>query len=260
MDIVLIGAGRLATQLGLTLRGAGHRITAVFSRTLASATMLTERVGGKPTDSLAELPMVADVFIVAVKDSVVAQLLPQLAKGREDCPVFHTAGSLPLSVFCGTGFTHYGVLYPMQTFSKERKVDFARVPFFIEGNDELSHSLARTLATSVSGDVRELSSEARRHLHLAAVFACNFVNHCYELSADVLQECHLPFDVMLPLIEETAEKVRTMHPHDAQTGPAVRYDEQVIQAQSMLLADRPQLRAVYDLLSKSIHQSHQPQK
>jgi predicted short-subunit dehydrogenase-like oxidoreductase (DUF2520 family) len=141
----------------------------------------------------------------------------------------------------------------MQTFSKERRVDFSRIPVFIEGSDAATLDLLRTLAASVSRQVTELSSEARRHLHLAAVFASNFTNHCYALAAEVLSRHGLPFSVMLPLIDETAAKVHDMLPADAQTGPAVRYDTQVIEAQSQLLAALPQAREVYDVMSRSIH-------
>ena len=98
-----------------------------------------------------------------------------------------------------------------------------------------------------------MSTADRKYLHLSAVWACNFVNHCYDIAAGILSAHHLPFDVMLPLIDETARKVHALSPHDAQTGPAVRYDENVIAAQSALLADDSELRQLYELLSKSIH-------
>ena len=258
MDVVFVGTGRLATNLAFALHSAGHHIVGLYSRTAASAQMLAERLpgfSGVTTDSLSELPT-ADVCIIAVKDAVISTLLPALREGRESCCFYHTAGSVPLSVFEGTGLQHYGVLYPMQTFSKERLVDFSHVPFYIEAVDEETLDRARKLALTVSDHVSELSSSARRHLHLAAVFACNFVNHCYELSAEVLEGCGLPFSAMHSLIEETARKAMTLHPHEAQTGPAVRYDEQVIEAQSLLLADQPHLREVYDLMSQSIHRTH----
>ena len=251
MDIVFLGAGRLATNLARALHDQGHRIKAVYSRTQASAEALSAVVGGFPTDSIDALPMEADAFILAVKDAVLGDLIAQLDKGREQQAFFHTAGSVPLSVF--GSHSPCGVIYPMQTFSKERQVDFSRVPIFIEGSDEESLALAERIARMVSNDVRTLSSEDRRHLHLAAVFACNFANHCYALSARILEKHGLPFSVMLPLIEETAEKVRTMHPREAQTGPAVRYDENVIAAQMRLLADEPMMRDVYELMSRSIH-------
>ena len=251
MEIVFVGAGRLATNLARALHDQGHRIKAVYSRTQASAEALSAVVGGFPTDSIDALPMEADAFILAVKDAVLDDLIAQLDKGREQQAFFHTAGSVPLSVF--GSHSPCGVIYPMQTFSKERQVDFSRVPIFIEGSDEESLALAERIARTVSNDVRTLSSEDRRHLHLAAVFACNFANHCYALSARILEKHGLPFSVMLPLIEETAEKVRTMHPREAQTGPAVRYDENVIEAQMRLLADEPMMRDVYELMSRSIH-------
>lgn len=251
MDIVFVGAGRLATQFAKALQAKGHTIAAVFSRTMESATALSSAVGGFPTDRIASLPLDADAYILAVKDSVLPALIAQLKEGREDRPMFHTAGSVPMSVL--HELSHYGVIYPMQTFSKEREVDFTHLPFFVEGNDDLSLQAATALASSVSDNVRELNSDDRRFLHLAAVFACNFPNHCYALAADILEHHGVSFDVLLPLIDETARKVHSLHPRQAQTGPAVRYDENVINAQLQLLADEPLKQQVYDLMSKSIH-------
>lgn len=255
MKLVFIGAGRLATQMAQAVCQAGNEVTAVYSRTMASAEALVSIVGGVATDSIEALPLHADAFIIAVKDAVISRLLQELILNRSQEAFFHTAGSIPMSVFSTAGASRYGVIYPMQTFSKERKVDFSHIPIFIEANNAETLTLANAIATSLSNKVTLLSSDDRRHLHLAAVFACNFVNHCYALSAQILEAHGLPFDTMIPLIEETAEKVKTMHPLDAQTGPAVRFDEQVIAAQSSLLAEWPMVREVYDLLSKSIHAS-----
>ena len=115
------------------------------------------------------------------------------------------------------------------------------------------------LAETLTAHVYKLSSEDRKYLHLAAVFACNFVNHCYALSAEVLEQKGLPFSVMLPLIDETARKVHTLTPHDAQTGPAVRYDKNVIRMQAQMLADSPLTREIYESLSLSIHQKQEKQ-
>ena len=236
MKIVLIGRGRLATNLEHALLSAGHEVASVNSRTLES------------------LPLEADVFIVAVKDAALADVIREATKGRESQLFVHTAGSMPMDMFKGLT-AHYGVFYPMQTFSKERLVDFNDISVFLETNDDASMERLKMLATTLTTHIYELDSEGRKHLHLAAVFACNFVNHCYALSAQLLEAHGLSFDTMLPLIEETAEKVKTMHPLDAQTGPAVRFDEQVIAAQSSLLAEWLTVREVYDLLSKSIHAS-----
>ncbi|MDO4933456.1 MAG: DUF2520 domain-containing protein, partial [Prevotella sp.] len=140
-----------------------------------------------------------------------------------------------------------------QSFSKGRDVDFNTIPCFIEANDDCAMRIIGELAGSVSSKVTELSSEDRKYLHLAAVFACNFVNHCYAISADILAEHGLSFDVMYPLIDETVRKVHQMEPAKAQTGPAVRYDGNVIRNQSMLLRGNPLVKDIYERMSMSIH-------
>ncbi len=251
MHIVFIGSGRLATNLANGLRQAGHVISDIYSRTTENAEILSQLVGGMPTDQIDDLPLEADAFILAVKDSAIAELLPNLRKGREGQAFFHTSGSVPISVF-GQHACH-GVIYPMQTFSKERLVDFSRIPIFIEGSNDRALELAKVLAGSLSHHVEQRTSEERRQLHLAAVFACNFVNHCYALSAQVLEKAGMNFEVMLPLIEETADKVHSMHPRDAQTGPAIRYDEQVIETHLQMLNHNPLTRELYQRMSQSIH-------
>ncbi len=253
MRIVLIGAGRLGTNLGLALTKAGHTVMAVYSHTLPAAQALTEKTGGVATDDLSALPQEADLFIVSVKDAVLLSVITQVVIGREDQRFVHTAGSMPMSLFEGK-VQHYGVFYPMQTFSKERLVDFCQLSIFVEGSDKQTTDVVKELALSLTQKVFELSSDERKYLHLAAVFACNFVNHCYAISADILEQHGLPFDVMLPLIDETARKVHELHPYDAQTGPAVRYDENVIRMQASLLETDPLVKDIYERLSNDIHQ------
>ncbi|MBQ2210676.1 MAG: DUF2520 domain-containing protein [Prevotella sp.] len=234
MRIVLIGRGRLATNLEPALKAAGHEVVSVNSRTLEL------------------LPMTADVFVISVKDDALEEVISKATKGREEQCFAHTAGSMPMSLFEGKT-SHYGVFYPMQSFSKERQASFEEIPVFLEANDDATFQLLQSLAESISHRVYKLGSDDRKYLHLAAVFACNFTNHCYALSADILEQHGLPFDVMLPLIDETASKVHQLHPKDAQTGPAVRYDENVISMQRQLLTQHPEMQAVYELMSKSIH-------
>ena len=248
LDIVLLGAGRLATNLGKTLVAHGHRVKAVYSRTLASAQTLAARLECPATDSIGELPLDADAFILSIKDDALTDVIPQLAVGRQQQLMLHTAGSVDANIFAPYA-ERYGVFYPMQTFSKEREVDFADIPIFVEGSDPIIQSLAE----SISHHVFTLSSADRKELRLAAVFASNFVNHCYALAADILKRSDLPFSVMLPLIDETARKVHHMHPLDAQTGPAVRYDDHIISMQAALLDSKPTARAIYELMSESIH-------
>ena len=251
MRIVLVGAGRLATNLGQALRLADHDIMAVYSHTKANADTLCSVVGGLATDKITDLPLEADAFIVAVKDAALPSVAKQLAKGREQQVFFHTAGSMPLSVFEGLS-QHYGVFYPMQTFSKERLVDFNDISVFLETNDAVSMERLKMLSTTLTTHIYELDSEGRKHLHLAAVFACNFVNHCYALSAEVLAAKGLPFSVMLPLVDETAQKVHELSPREAQTGPAVRGDQNVMQMQANMLAGNPAVKHIYEALSNDI--------
>ncbi len=253
MKIVFVGAGNLATNLAKALHRAGNEILQVYSRTMASARMLADVVGAEPLDDIGAVAAEADLYVVSVKDSVLKNVVEALcAVGRRGLFV-HTAGSIPADVFAGHA-GRYGVFYPMQSFSKQREVDFADIPFFVEANTEEDAALLHGLASTLSRSVYRLSSEARKHLHLAAVFACNFANHCYELSAEVLDKYRIPFGVMLPLIDETARKVHEVAPREAQTGPAVRYDENVIGMQRELLAANPRIQRIYDIMSNSIHE------
>ncbi len=253
MRIVCIGAGRLASSLVPALAAAGHEMVQIYSRTLESARMLAERVGARATDRLETVETAVDVLLFSVTDAALPSLIDTLRPGREQMVFLHTAGSVSMNVF--GPHPHHGVFYPMQTFTKGRQVDFRKVSFFLEGNDDVSLEVERKLASSLSDHVYELSSDERRYLHLAAVFACNFANHSYTLAARILQKHGLPFDVMLPLIEETTEKVHHLAPHEAQTGPAVRGDADVMRAQEMLLADDPLTAEIYRLMSQSIREA-----
>lgn len=252
MKIVLIGAGNLSTHLGKALISSGHDIIQVFSRTMENASTLAELVGGSPTNDINNIAYDGDAYIMSIKDSVMPDIIPIVCKGREKKVFLHTAGSMPMDVFKGMAI-HYGVLYPMQTFSKNKSVDFKEIPCFIEANDQYALNAIENLASSVSNHVSMLSSEDRRYLHLSAVFACNFVNHCYSISERILAKRGIPFSTLLPLIDETAQKVHTMSPVKAQTGPAVRFDNNVIREQSALLKTDPLIKDIYERMSLSIH-------
>lgn len=252
MRIVLIGAGNVATHLALALQKAGNEVVQVFSRTEESALRLAGRLGASFTTSVDALCTDADLYVAAVKDVALPELIPAIVKGREDALFVHTAGSLPMSLWKGYA-RRYGVLYPMQTFSKARTVDFSTVSFFVEALDGGDLEVLKALARSLSPKVYEATSEQRMYLHVAAVFACNFTNHMYALSARLLESKGLPFEAMLPLIDETARKVHELSPAQAQTGPAVRRDTNVMCKHSDMLADDPQLRELYEKISKSIY-------
>ena len=248
MEITLVGAGNLATNLGLVLKQAGHVICQVYSRTENSAMALASLLDCPYTTDIKGI-VNSDIVIISVKDDA----LPQIGTALTDSPsiVVHTAGSVPMNVIkC----KRRGVFYPMQTFSKSRPIDFSEIPIFLEASDEDSMNKLHALASTISRNIYSLNSEKRRYLHLAAVFACNFTNHCYHLADDILKEVGLPFDVMLPLIDETARKVHDMSPRDAQTGPAVRFDQSVMSKHTELLSGRT--NEIYEIMSKSIFESH----
>lgn len=249
--VVLIGAGNVATHLGVALQKAGHEVAQVYSRTEASASALAGRLNVPYIIDLSQLCEEADLYIVSVKDDVLSSLLPIVVKGKEKALFVHTAGSMPMNVWEGIAPRH-GVLYPMQTFSKQREMDFSTVSFFVEANGKADLEMLKELASSLGAKVYEANSEQRMSLHVAAVFACNFANHMYALSASLLNKYGMPFESMLPLIDETARKVHQLEPKEAQTGPAVRRDATVMNKHLELLAEEPQLRDLYEIISKNI--------
>lgn len=250
--ISLIGSGNVATHIGHALAKAGYRINGVFSRTLAAAQALAGTLHCDATDHLEALPE-ADCCLFAVKDDALPSLSARWGALHPDSFCLHTAGSVPMDIFEGK-VENYGVLYPMQTFSKTRQVDFHAIPCFIEANAPETLDKVTQLARSVSDRVYVLPSERRRWLHLAAVFACNFSNHCYDIAARLLEKEGIPSDSLLPLIDETAAKVHELPACKAQTGPAVRFDRNVIDRHERMLADNPELRRIYELLSQHIYQ------
>lgn len=250
--ISLIGSGNVATHIGHALAKAGYRINGVFSRTLAAAQVLAGTLHCDATDHLEALPE-ADCCLFAVKDDALPSLAARWGALHPDSFCLHTAGSVPMDIFEGK-VENYGVLYPMQTFSKTRQVDFHAIPCFIEANAPETLDKVTQLARSVSDRVYVLPSERRRWLHLAAVFACNFSNHCYDIAARLLEKEGIPSDSLLPLIDETAAKVHELPACKAQTGPAVRFDRNVIDRHERMLADNPELRRIYELLSQHIYQ------
>lgn len=227
MDLCIVGTGNVSAHLAPALQQAGHNVVVTPSRNLSA------------------LPPAA-LYIVAVKDDALPGVVTRMRKLTK-APIVHTAGSV-------SGSVADGVLYPMQTFSKARAVDFASVHFFIEAGSSAVLEALRTVAESVvsPAQVHELDSEGRKRLHLAAVFACNFVNHCCTMAEEVLRPAGISFDVMLPLLDETVAKLHQLPPQQAQTGPAIRNDESVMEAHSQLLADRPDLQAIYRAMSDSI--------
>lgn len=252
MRIVIIGSGNLATQLALALKEAGKEIIQVYSRTENHAKELAEKIGSAYTSDLDEISKNADIYIISVKDDAISEIAASVCGKNPNALFVHTAGSVAIDIFKNVAI-HYGVFYPMQTFSKNRKVDFRPIPCFLEANDEITLNVIRQIAESVSDHVEIADSEKRKKIHLAAVLACNFTNHCYRLAEKVLEEEQIDFNLFLPLIEETAQKVKVLSPKQAQTGPMVRYDVNVMNMQIDLLNDE-RTKQIYRLMADSIHE------
>lgn len=251
--IAFIGAGNLATHLAQALYSQGYEIVKVYSRSEESASELAKKVSANYTTSIKEMENFADIYFIALKDSAVEKVLSNF--NSNDRLLVHCSGSLSMDVLKNHSSV-FGVLYPLQTFSKKRSVDFSRIPVFIEAVNFQVLSTIEQIAKDVSNKVIHLESSKRKSLHIAAVFACNFVNHFYHLAGEVLSEKNVDFDVLRPLIMETAKKVQELNPYEAQTGPAVRFDENIIQSHLEELKGKENYDQIYHLISTSIFEHH----
>ena len=251
--ILLAGAGNLAWHLGPALQMAGYEVVQVYSRTMASAQKLGERMGISFTDDLADLSQEAGMVLLAVADDAIASVLESLPR-QYPC-IVHTAGSIPADILRGF-ISHYGVLYPLMTFTRERQLDMGIVPFCIESGDPETEEKLVDMADKISGIVHRIPFEDRKKLHMAAVIATNFSNHMYRLAEDYLRSEGLDFGMLKPVIGETAGKVMDISPAAAQTGPARRGDEKIIDAHLALLAGKPELQKIYTFVSDSIRRKY----
>ena len=252
LRIGLLGAGRVASQLGPALVAAGHKIAFVWSRTPAHTAALAAQLPG----ALALLALTpplppADVYLLAVPDAAVAPLLASTA-WPVGALVAHLAGALPVAVFETQLAVRGGVFYPLQTFSPGRAIDWPAVPLCIEAADATAEATLLALAGSLSGHVRRLDSAQRLRLHVAAVFANNFTNHLLGIADALLAEAELPPELLAPLVRETVDKALANPPFAVQTGPAVRRDAPTLAAHHAALATHPAWQALYAQLTASI--------
>jgi len=249
MRITLIGSGNVATHLAAAFRNAGHYIVQVYSRSLQNAALLAYHVKAEPIDDLQNITPETDLFIIAVKDDAIGLMAEQLAKYQR--LMVHTSGAAGLYTLLA--FTdNAGVFYPLQTFRKTKEVDLRNVPVCIEGTNESITKNLEQLAQTVSDKVYPVDSDQRKILHLAAVFANNFPNYLYTLAQQILAKNQLDFELLRPIILETAKKVQEGLPAAMQTGPAIRGDETTLNNHLQLLKDEPALQELYSLLSQGI--------
>ena len=246
--VVIIGAGNVATHLSKAIKNAGFEILQIVSRTVESARILGTLLDVPYTCTPEEINTEADLYIVSVKDDAITTALSTFTLPK-DALVVHTAGSVSMDVLKEFS-SNIGILYPLQTFSKAKNVNFKEIPVYIEANTQENTNKLLQFASNFSDRAKEVNSSMRAQVHLAAVFACNFTNNLYSIASDILEKAGLGFDDMLPLISETTEKIKTLHPGKAQTGPAIRRDSKVIEKQLNALEGRE--KEIYKLITESI--------
>lgn len=248
-DIVLIGAGHVAGHLGKGLHQAGFKIRQVFSRKGANAQILAKEVDAEPITDLSNAATDAAIYLFAVRDDALAPLADKLH--APDAVVLHTAGSVHGDVLA-TVSSHYGVLYPLQTFHEAVPLDLSTVPFCVSGSDEYTIQTARQLASSLSNRVEIIDDQQREWLHLAAVIANNQVNFLLAQVHNLVEQHGLDFSLLHPLIERTIKLALEDDPRRVQTGPAKRGDHNTIARHLELLAAHPELGEIYRFLSDKI--------
>lgn len=251
----MLGAGNVATHISRHLNSAGHTISSVYSKTGESAMKLAEELRCPWTSNPEEVPRSADFFILCVPD----QVIPAIVRKFQDRKGIwlHTAGALSMNVFEGFQ-SRYGVLYPLQSLNKKRPVSWEETPFLVEGSSTEISEVISVLASSFTRHVHELNSSSRQVIHLAAVFANNFTNHMVHIAQQILSEQDIDLKLMNPILKETFSKITELGAAGAQTGPALRGDEETMQKHMELLKKNPEWEKLYTFISRDIGRSRKP--
>lgn len=248
MNISIVGAGNVATQLAIAFRSAGHRIIEIVARNEELGAALAKSVDAEFNSNLKVLAS-ADIYIIAVKDDAISDVATRI--DVEGKIVAHTSGVKPIFLLTDASATH-GVFYPLQTMTRHQQLNFAEVPIIIEGNDEVTASILAQLAKSISTKVYRVNEQQRQWIHVAAVFANNFTNHFYSIAEKLLNEQGVSMEILLPLILRSAENIQHNSPKVLQTGPAVRGDFRTIDRHLQMLRDDEKLQALYRSVTESI--------
>jgi len=252
-SVVILGAGNVAFHLTRALIQNTVNVRQIFNRTLDAAARVGEANKVNYTDKISELEK-ADLYIIATSDSSIEELSHYIP--YDDTLVVHTSGSLGTKVLKGA--YRKGVLYPFQTFTKKKEImKYDDIPVFVEAENKEDEDALYALAKKVSNEVHRIDQEKRLKIHMSGVWVSNFTNHLYYIGNQICKEAGVPFDVLRPLIEETALKVRDMNPYDAQTGPARRNDDIVINKHLEILEEDSRLQQLYRLLTDSIKRTYQ---
>lgn len=260
MNVTFIGSGNLAWHLAPALDNAGYVVKEVYSRNKKNAVALVERLyQAEVHESLDFSVSPSSLFIISVSDDAIEEVAQEIIL-PEDAILVHTSGSKPLSVLGFAATLNVGVFYPLQTFSKVKKVDFQDIPIFVECEDtSVEHTLLK-MGQSISKKTQVISSQERSALHVAAVFASNFTNHMLTLSKEIMQGHGLNFDWLKPLIAETVNKSLTIGPENSQTGPAKRGDLQTLDKHMEILLDNPEIAEIYKIVSQHIIDRYQKEE
>lgn len=255
-SIVCIGAGNVAFHLIPALKGAGFRVLQVVNRTAAKARWLADMHGADWTSDLSEVNPYADMYVFCISDDALESAVANFNPAGK--LLVHTSGSTPLEML-KKYTSQCGVVYPFQTLTRNREINFRQVPLFVEGSSPEVENALLALARDLSDQVEKMDSRKRMILHMAAVIAGNFSNHMYTRAGELLRAEGIPFDLLHPLILETARKATEMDPAEAQTGPAVRHDKMILERHKALLGQYPELQKLYTFVSDSISRIH-PEK
>ena len=239
-------------HLAQRLKNCGHQICQVYSRINSKAERLATLTNSQAINELSALSSEADIYIIAIKDDALTSLAAQInCLNKSNKIIAHTSGSVPSTIF-EAHFENYGVFYPLQTFSIQKKADFERLPFCIYGNTTFAESTLQNLAKSICPNVYLINDEQRSMLHLTAVIVNNFSNYLYGIAHEICTDKDISFDILKPLIQETVQKILEHEPKNVQTGPAVRGDSSTIAKHLDFLAAYPNYQKIYSLLSQGI--------
>lgn len=253
MKIAFVGAGNVAYHLAQSFDKNGHQVTDIFSKNITHAKALCQKLyDAKPTNLLDFSQSGADVFFICLPDDVLKSQIGTIIFPI-NAILAHTSGSVSMDIFDALESNNFGVFYPLQTFSKFTDLDIKSVPICIEASNENTEKILEKLAFSICENVAFYNSEDRKIVHIAAVFACNFTNHLYAISYDILHQNGLSFELLKPLIKITMQKaLSATHPKLVQTGPAIRKDFGTIDSHVELLSNQPNLSDLYENISNSI--------
>jgi len=257
IHITLIGAGNVGYHLAQQLSNAPVAFDAVFSRNPDHAVEVAAMVHSKGINHFSDIPEGSDLYLISLADQAAEDFI-RIFKPKSGV-VAHTSGSLDLAIMHQTMRPH-GVIYPLQTFSRAKPVNFDAIPVCTEASDTNTLLLIDKVAHFLSPDVRHINSAQRRQTHLAAVFACNFTNFMYVAAADILKKHDLEFDILRPLLNEFFTKANLMDPWAAQTGPAIRGDQNIISTHLEMLNDLNEYKQLYRLLSTLIENRKESEK